>query len=98
MNDSAQRGQGVVSARRARTEAESEARTLFVLSEGPEDLCRVKHVIPVDDLVDVVGEQGGVQQERDDLEREEEAEGEEGVGDHLGEDELCVCRDGSGGE
>lgn len=41
-----------------------------------------------DALVDVVGEQGSVEEERDDLEREEEAHGQEGVRDHFGEDEL----------
>ena len=77
------------------TRASERRRTLFVLAEGAEDLCRVKHVVAVDDLVDVVGEEGRVEEERHDLERQEEAHGKECVRDHLGEDELRACVRGS---
>jgi hypothetical protein len=39
-------------------------------------------------LVHVVSHERGVQEERQPLSGKKEAEGEEGVGDHLGEDEL----------
>lgn len=39
-------------------------------------------------LVDVEGDEGRVEQEREPLPRQEEEEGQEGVGDHLGEHEL----------
>ena len=42
----------------------------------------------VDLLVDIVSDQRGVEQESEPLSREEEAECEESVGDHLGEDKL----------
>lgn len=43
-----------------------------------------------DVLVDVVTDERGVDQERYPLSGQQEAQGEEGVGEHLGEDELSV--------
>lgn len=56
--------------------------------QRPEDLRRVIHVILPHDFVDIVADQRGVEEEGDPLSGEEEAEGQEGVSDHFGEDEL----------
>lgn len=60
-----------------------------MLTERPEDLCRIVHVLFRHDLVDVVGHEGCVENECPELEREEEAGRQEGVCNHLWEDELC---------
>lgn len=88
-------------------EAELEEGLLLVLAQGPEDLCRVEHVVPVHDpggdeegvsqpvcrgdrewagclLVDVVSQEGSIEQEGDDLEAEQENDRHEGVRCHLG--------------
>lgn len=89
MNDSARRKNVSLDAEPSRTRTLQ--LTLLMLPERPEDLGRVKHVVPVDDLVDVVGEQGRVEEEGDHLERQEEEDGHERVRGHFGQDELLRC-------
>lgn len=69
-------------------ETELEEGFLLVRSQGPEYFCRVVHVVPIDDFVDVVGEQGYVEQEGDELERDEEQGRHERVRRHFRQDEL----------
>lgn len=48
-------------------------------------------------LVHVVTDKRGVEEEREPLTGEQEAEGEEGVGDHLGQDKLSQSAEYSAG-
>jgi hypothetical protein len=48
-------------------------------------------------LVHVVTDKRGVEEEREPLTREQEAEGEEGMGDHLGQDKLSQSAEYSAG-
>ena len=68
---------------------------LLVLPERPEDLGRVVHVLFRHDLVDIVRDERGVEEERRELQRNEEECRQCGVRYHFWEDEL---RAGAGRE
>jgi len=63
-----------------------------MLSQSSEYLGRIIHVLLCHDLVDIICDQRCIDDQRYELQRKEEAGGEESVCDHLGQDELEVRR------
>lgn len=81
---------GELARRRGKDPPKLEEALLLVLAQSPKDLRGIVHVLLGHDLVYIVGHERSVDEEGDDLEREQEARRQERVRDHLWQDELRV--------